>query len=93
MNRALKVLCASGIAFVAAAFALFRGYFDHGLFEVKQTDWSSSGKVAIVAERSDHQALAAMCISCLWGTMYSFPPSCELPTTEITVSLPLPVTA
>ena len=47
MNRALKivvgVLCALGIAFVAAAFALFLGYFDHGLFEVKHTDWSSSG--------------------------------------------------
>ena len=44
---------------MAATFALFRGYFDHGLFEVKQTDWSSSGKVAILAERSDHQALSS----------------------------------
>jgi hypothetical protein len=61
MNRVKKVgvsvACALGISLVGATFALFRGYFDRGLFEVKQTDWSSSGKVAILAERSDHQAL------------------------------------
>ena len=46
-----------GLAMVVATFALSRGYFDHGLFDVKQTDWSKSGLVAMLAECSDHQAL------------------------------------
>jgi|SRR5580658_1076770 hypothetical protein len=53
----VSVACTLGIALVAITFALSRGYFDHGLFEVKQTDWSPSGQVAMLAERSDHQAL------------------------------------
>jgi hypothetical protein len=34
-------------------------YFDHGLFEIKQVEWSSSTprRVAVVAERSDHEAM------------------------------------
>jgi hypothetical protein len=63
MNRAQKVavgaVCALCIALVAATFALFHGYFDHGLFEIKQTDWSSSGRVALLAKRFDHQALSS----------------------------------
>jgi hypothetical protein len=63
MNRVNKVgvsvACALGIGLVVATFALFHGYFDHGLFEIKQTDWSSSGNVAILAKRSDHQALSS----------------------------------
>jgi hypothetical protein len=61
MNSAVKItvgaLCVVAVALGTASFPLFRGYLDRGLFEVKQTDWSSSGKVAILAERSDHQAL------------------------------------
>jgi hypothetical protein len=39
--------------------ALFRGYFDHGQFEVQEANWSSStlARVAVVAKRSDHQAM------------------------------------
>src|SRR5215472_4391428 len=42
-------------------YALFHGYLDHGLFEVKQVEWSPSAprRVAIVAERSDHQAMSS----------------------------------
>jgi hypothetical protein len=42
-------------------YALFHGYFDHGLFEIKQVEWSSSTprRVAVVAERSDHQAMSS----------------------------------
>lgn len=42
-------------------YALFHGYFDHGLFEVKQVAWSPSAprRVAIVAERSDHEAMSS----------------------------------
>src|SRR5215467_4544516 len=41
------------------AYALFHGYFDHGLFEIKQVEWSSLSpqRVAVVAARSDHEAL------------------------------------
>ena len=43
--------------FAWGAYALFHGVFDHGNFEVEQTVPSSSGKLAVVARRSDHQAL------------------------------------
>jgi hypothetical protein len=43
---------------VAAVWALFHGYFDRGKFEIKEATWSSGhALVAMVAERSDHQAL------------------------------------
>jgi hypothetical protein len=51
------VASALGIALIVATFAFSCGHFDNGLFEVKQTDWSQSGQVAMLAERSDHQAL------------------------------------
>lgn len=41
------------------AYALFHGYFDHGQFEIKQVQWSSAKQVAVVAERSDHEALSS----------------------------------
>jgi hypothetical protein len=51
---AVGLLIATGVVY-----ALFRGYFDHGLFELKQVEWSPSAprRVATVAERSDHEAL------------------------------------
>jgi hypothetical protein len=59
MTRLAKVLglsaCAAAISL--PVYRLFHGYFDHGLFEVKQAQWSPSKRVAIVAERSDHDAL------------------------------------
>lgn len=56
----LGLVC--GVVLVAAVltFALFHGYFDHGLFEIKETNWSSSARVAMVAERSDHEALGGL---------------------------------
>ncbi len=53
---------ALGLVSVATgfAFALFHGYFDHGHFEIKETSWSPSARVAMVAERSDHEALGGL---------------------------------
>ena len=45
---------------MAYLYALFHGYFDHGDFEIKQFQWSSAGQVAMLAERSDHEALGGL---------------------------------
>ena len=62
MTRLAKILgllaCAAAISL--PVYGLFHGYFDHGWFEVKQTQWSPSHQVAIVAERSDHDALGGL---------------------------------
>lgn len=60
MNKRLFVgiTCALGVALVAIACGLFRGHFDHGQFEVKETSRSSSARFAIVAKRSDHEAMS-----------------------------------
>jgi len=66
MNKNKRLLvglvCALSVALVAIAltFALFHGYFDHGQFEIKETNWSSSARVAMVVERSDHDALGGL---------------------------------
>jgi hypothetical protein len=56
----LGLVC--GVALIAAVFtfALFHGYFDHGQFEIKETNWSPSARVAMIAERSDHEALGGL---------------------------------
>lgn len=54
----LFIMCAVAISLGIAVYALFHGYFDHGQFEIKQVQWSSSKQVAIVAERSDQEALS-----------------------------------
>lgn len=48
-----------GLLLATGVYALFHGYFDHGLFEVKQAEWCPSPlrRAAVVAERSDHEAL------------------------------------
>jgi hypothetical protein len=46
------------IGFVWCVYALFHGKFDHGSFEVAQTDSFSSTQLAVVAKRSDHEALS-----------------------------------
>jgi hypothetical protein len=50
-----------GLLMATVVYALFHGYFDHGLFEIKQVEWSSSAprRVAVVAERSDHEAMSS----------------------------------
>ena len=56
------LVCALSVALVATVLivTLFRGYFDHGQFEIKETNWSRSGRVAMVAERSDDEALGGL---------------------------------
>jgi hypothetical protein len=55
----LSVVFLVGVLLATAVYMLFHGYFDHGLFEIKQLEWSSSSpqRVAVVAERSDHEAM------------------------------------
>jgi hypothetical protein len=60
-KRTIIVVFASAITvFAVLVFALFHGYFDHGLFEVKQSRWSPTNRVAMIAERSDHEALGGL---------------------------------
>ncbi len=54
----LFILFVVAVSLGTATYALFHGYFDHGQFEIKQVQWSSSKQVAIVAERSDQEALS-----------------------------------
>jgi hypothetical protein len=53
------IICAVAVLLGAAGSALFHGYFDPGLFEIKQVQWSPSKQVAIVAERSDQHAMSS----------------------------------
>jgi hypothetical protein len=50
----LFVLCA---ALMMCVWALFHGYFDRGQFEIRDSQQSSSKKLAMLARRSDHEAL------------------------------------
>ena len=45
---------------MALLYALFHGYFDHGQFEIKRFQWSSTNQVAMVAKRSDREALGGL---------------------------------
>lgn len=65
MTRFLKISLAAvwgpiAILAVVYLYALFHGYFDHGKFEIKQFQWSSAGQVAMLAERSDNEALGGL---------------------------------
>jgi hypothetical protein len=53
------VVLAVGLLMATGVYA--HGYFDHGLFQIKQAEWSPSPpqRVAVVAERSDHQAMSS----------------------------------
>jgi hypothetical protein len=53
---ATAVLLSLGLL-CAVIYALFHGYFDHGRFEIMGSQRSPLGKLAIVARRSDHDAL------------------------------------
>ena len=54
ISAALTCVCAALIYF------LFHGYFDVGLFQVKQAVWFSPNQIAVVAERSDKEALGGL---------------------------------
>lgn len=56
----LALASAAGMLCILGVYALFSGYFDHGRFDIKQVHRSSSGKFAILAERSDNQALGGL---------------------------------
>jgi hypothetical protein len=54
-------------ALIVIACLLFRGHFDRGQFEVKETSRSSSARFAIVAERSDDEAMSGYVYFVLMG--------------------------
>jgi hypothetical protein len=61
MTKIGGVVLSVGLLMATGVYALFHGYFDHGLFEIKQVEWSPSAprRVAVVAERSDHEAMSS----------------------------------
>jgi hypothetical protein len=63
----ITVVCVAAISLALAIYGLFHGYFDPGQFEIKQVQWSSSKQVAMVAERSDHDALGGLTYFVLIG--------------------------
>jgi hypothetical protein len=62
MIKALKgaagMACVLAIALAIAVYALFHGYADRGLFETEEAQWYSPTQLAVVAKRSDHEALS-----------------------------------
>jgi hypothetical protein len=72
MKKTSKILVlVAGIVLitgVGAIYALFHGYFDYGKFEIRRFQWSSAGQAAMVAERSDDEALGGLDYYVLVGT-------------------------
>ena len=71
-QRPLLMLSTAVMVAVAAilcvvGYLLFHGFFDKGRFEIKQVQWSSSGHAAILAERSDREALGGLTYFVLIG--------------------------
>jgi hypothetical protein len=67
MKIAIKMIVAIGVILFVLGYLLFHGYFDHGKFEIKQVQWSSSKQVAMLAERSDEEALGGLTYFVLIG--------------------------
>ena len=61
MRKASRIaaitVCAVIMTVSIAAYALFQGYFDRGLYEVKEVQRFSPTQVAVVARTSNHRAL------------------------------------
>jgi hypothetical protein len=61
MNKTMKVVlivaCTAAIALSIVGYGLFHGYFDQGDFRVLSVQRSPSRQFAMVAKRSDHEAL------------------------------------
>jgi hypothetical protein len=57
LGMGLIAACTTVIVLAFALYGLFHGYFDHGDFSVLSTQRSSSGRFAMVAKRSDNDAL------------------------------------
>ncbi len=64
---AVLVTCGAVTALLSAVYMWFHGAFDPGKFEIKQMQWSSSNHVAVIAERSDQQALGGLTYFVLIG--------------------------
>lgn len=64
---AILVTCGALTALLVVIYMWFHGYFDPGKFEIKQVQWCSSRQVAVLAERSDQQALGGLTYFVLIG--------------------------
>src|SRR5579872_4953427 len=67
MRKVIKIIVAAAAILSVLGYLLFHGYFDRGKFEIKQVQWSSSKQVAMLAERSDNQALGGLTYFVLIG--------------------------
>ena len=54
------IACLAAMLIALGVYGLFRGYFDHGSFVIKEVQWSSSKQVAMIAERSDKETLGGL---------------------------------
>jgi len=66
-KTAVLVACVVAGALLLIVSMLFHGYFDPGKFEIKQVRSYSSSQVAVLAERTDHQALGGLTYFVLVG--------------------------
>jgi len=61
MKKSVRIISLSALAglilFASVIFLLFTGHFDRGKFEVVRTSWATPKLVAMVARRSDDDAL------------------------------------
>jgi hypothetical protein len=61
MSKPAKVIAivssAITVALVLAVYGLWHGYFDQGDYKLLSAEWFESRQVAMIAKRSDHQAL------------------------------------
>src|ERR1700728_5130036 len=59
-SRSLVITALScAVILIAVLYALFHGYLDRGRFEIRQSELSSTGRVAVVVNRSDRQAMSS----------------------------------
>jgi hypothetical protein len=65
--KGLKIIVGLAATSCFFGYLLFHGYFDRGTFEIKQVQWPSSGQVAMLAERSDKEALGGLTYFVLIG--------------------------
>ena len=54
------IACIAAMLISLGVYGLFRGHFDHGTFVIKEVQWSPSKQVAIIAERTDKEALGGL---------------------------------
>ena len=78
MSRTAKIItiisAAIAVALSLAVYGLFHGYFDQGKYELLSAESSGSRQLAMIAKRSDHQAMNGDDIFVLIGD-HSFSPT------------------